>query len=160
MCKSNPYALKSACKDCPFRKDMQYLTGPRILEIINYMKSDDVLFPCHKTVNIELRSNYGEAVSEIEDILSDAQDEEEHTALKSELFLTYGINEMEAKLLTSMHNEEKICAGWLILGKKEGIVFNNFLLRLAAMRGQLSLDELKDEGAVFDSINDAIKSHS
>ena len=162
MCnkKSDPYALKSACKDCPFRKDTGYLSGERIRQIINYMDKDDALFPCHKTVNTELREEYNQVMSEIEDILTDAQTEQERTALRAELEIKYNLKELEERVLLSIQKEEKICAGWLILGKKENIVFNNLPLRLAAMTNRLSLDQFKDEDVIFDSIEEAIKAHS
>lgn len=156
----NPYSLKAACKDCPFRKESTYLNETRMKNIISYMSNEDRLFPCHKTANREARNNYEEALAEIEDMLKDAHNEDERLALKKQLEGEYDLIELEKQVLNAMHNEEKICAGWLILGKKEGIIFNNFPLRLAAMNKQLSLDQFKDEDAVFDSVDEAIKAHS
>jgi len=162
MCEKTPdtFGLKAACKDCPFRKENGYLTAQRVEQIIDYMRNGDLLFPCHKTVNHELRIDHRDAVEEIEDIISDANSEEERQKLKVKLEAEYNIKELEEALSQSIRNEEKICAGWLILGKKAGIVFNNFPLRFAAMRGELNLDLLKNEEDVFDSIEDAIKAHS
>ena len=54
---------------------------------------------------------------------------------------------------------EKICAGWLILGKKENLINNNFRLRMAQMQNLLSLDQFKNEDQIFDSAEEAIRSH-
>ncbi|MGX8046783.1 hypothetical protein ACWTWS_19930 (plasmid) [Acinetobacter baumannii] len=55
---------------------------------------------------------------------------------------------------------EKVCAGWLILGKKEQIINNNFPLRLAQMQGLLQLNDLTREDEIYDSIEQAIEDHS
>ena len=70
------------------------------------------------------------------------------------------IEQLEKNLLDARLNTEKICAGWLILGKKENLINSNFRLRMAQMQNLLSLDQFKNEDQIFDSAEDAINSHA
>jgi len=154
----NKFALKASCKDCPFRKDSGgYLPPERVREIVNYMSKDEALFPCHKTVGTA-RTNLNEALELLEDELSFNGLSQNLTARK-ELEEKYQIDNLQEALLEEMKSE-KVCAGWLILGKKEQIINNNFPLRLAQMQGLLRLNELTREEEIYDSIEQAISDHS
>lgn len=164
MCSNdkNPFALKAACKDCPFKKGKSYLHPERIAGIIRDMSHDDSLFPCHKTTQNDARFEYNEAMENIENELEffDSESGPELEAYKQELYKKYNIEQLEQNLLDARLNTEKICAGWLILGKKENLINSNFRLRMAQMQNLLSLDQFKNEDQIFDSAEDAINSHA
>ncbi|EPL0898375.1 hypothetical protein [Acinetobacter lwoffii] len=146
----NPFSLKSPCKDCPFKKDKNYLRADRIQEIMDYMIKDDEIFSCHKTVDYEAIGEFNEALEELEYRVDEIDSFDKEKA-RDEVYERY-------KDRYTAGNE-KVCAGWLILGKKENIIFNNFRLRVAAMEGLLNIDEFKNEEDVFESVEEAIKGH-
>ncbi|NLZ23939.1 hypothetical protein HB371_18385 [Acinetobacter baumannii] len=154
----NKFVLKASCKDCPFRKDSGgYLHPERVREIVNYMSKDDALFPCHKTVGTA-RTNLNEALELLEDELAFNGLSHDLKARK-ELEENYEIHKLQEAVMEEMKSE-KVCAGWLILGKKEQIINNNFPLRLAQMQGLLQLNELIREDEIYDSIEQAVSDHS
>lgn len=164
MCSSdknqNPFDLKAACKDCPFRKDQGYLHPERIAEIMRYMSHDDLLFPCHKTADNDARNAYDEAIENIELELEHLNYHRDVDDLESELHKMHNIDQLRLDLQNAMMNTEKICAGWLILGKKENLILNNFRLRLALMNNNLSMHQFKNENQIFDTLDEAIYTHS
>ncbi|HGF9505161.1 TPA: hypothetical protein ACJEU7_002379 [Acinetobacter baumannii] len=155
MCKS--FSLKAACVDCPFKKGKGYLTPERIEGIMDVMKSEDGIFPCHKTVSGE-RQEYEEVLSQIMDIASEIEDLHERQLEIEKLKIEYNLADYEAKYIKSLE-DEKVCAGWLILSEKEGILFNNFRMRLAAMQGLLDMGTYKNKELVYDTIDEAMKAH-
>ena len=156
---TNAFSLKSACKDCPFKKGNSYLNRNRVLEIYNYLAKDDLLFPCHKTTQNPERFAYDEAMDEIENQLNELEDLAKYADFKSRLYIDYNVATLEANLLKAMQEKEKICAGWLIIGKKEGVLFNNFRIRIAAMTNQFDPNQLCNEDNIYDSVAQAIDCH-
>lgn len=163
MCKDhkekNPFELKAACKDCPFRKDRSYLRPERVREIMRYMSNEDLLFPCHKTTNNEARNTYEEATAILEEEL-ELSTRQDLDVLKAELEKELNFDQLSENLKFALINEEKICAGWLILGKKEGLILNNYRLRIALLQGLLSFDQFKNEDQIYDTVADAVNAHS
>ena len=52
------FDLKGACANCPFKKKNGVrLTKTRILSIIDYMRTDDKTFYCHKTVDLDTKNH-------------------------------------------------------------------------------------------------------
>ena len=165
MCNEhNSFDLKAACKECPFRKGNGYLRPERILQIVNYMKFDDQLFPCHKTVSKDAREPYDEAMEQIDDELDWIIDKDidpiELENMRKQLEIKYNIPELLENVKFALMNSEKICAGWMILAKKEKIILNNFRIRLALMTGQLTLDQFKNEELIYENEAEAIYAHS
>ena len=150
------FRLKSPCKDCPFLKDSAYLSAARINEIFEYARSDDVLFPCHKTVDADLEDDIAEFRELIDEELHNLGIERNEANI-----MKYTLDRAEAIGLQDriVNAKESACAGWLILAKKEKVLFNNFRIRLAAMSKEFDPDQLKNEDLVFNSISDARIAH-
>lgn len=151
------FKLKSPCKDCPFLKESAYLLAARIDEIFEYVKSEDVLFPCHKTVDSDLEGDIEEFRNLIdEELHSLGLERNEANIMKFTLDRAedIGLSDRIAEA------NESVCAGWLILAKKEQVLFNNFRIRLAAMSQQFDPNQLKNEDSVFNSISDARNAHN
>ncbi|MCM1964112.1 hypothetical protein NCY62_19100 (plasmid) [Acinetobacter pittii] len=133
-------------------------------EDINYMKFDDQLFPCHKTVSKDAREPYDEAMEQIDDELDWIIDEDidpiELENMRKQLEIKYNIPELLENVKFALMNSEKICAGWMILAKKEKIILNNFRIRLALMIGQLTLDQFKNEELIYENEAEALYAHS
>lgn len=151
------FKLKSPCKDCPFLKESAYLSAARINEIFEYARSDDVLFPCHKTVDTDLEADIEEFRELIDEELHNLGIERnEANVMKYTLDRAEDIG-LQDRIVDA---NESACAGWLILAKKEKVLFNNFRIRLAAMSKEFDPDQLKNEDLVFNSISDARIAHN
>ena len=109
------FRLKSPCKDCPFLKDSAYLSAARINEIFEYARSDDVLFPCHKTVDADLEDDIAEFRELIDEELHNLGIERNEANI-----MKYTLDRAEAIGLQDriLNANESACAGWLILAKK------------------------------------------
>ena len=114
-------------------------------------------------MDYDVYREYREVQDEIEDILEDmAHEGHSQTEINTErlkLESTEHFKELTHNYQKSQVNE-MYCAGMLILGKKENMIFNNFPLRFAVAKGLLDLDQFKDEHQVYDSIEQAMKSHA
>lgn len=150
------FNLKSPCKDCPFLKTSAYLSAARIDEIFEYAKSKDLLFPCHKTVDRDLEGDLEEFRELIDEELEELGIERTESNV-----MNLTLQRSEEMGLQDRINaaDESACAGWLILAKKEQVLFNNFRIRLAAMRNKFKPDQFRKEDLVFDTIEDARKAH-
>lgn len=149
------FKLKSACKDCPFKKGNGYLHPDRVKEIMSYM-DEDKTFPCHKTV---IHDDGSEDYSIMKEIQNEVEklnlDNISKNLLLKEMYVEHGIS----RYVQDIENPNKICAGWLILGEKEGMLYNNFPLRFAAGLNLFNIEEYKNKDDVYDSIQEAVQSH-
>lgn len=154
MVMNNDYfSLNGPCKDCPFRKDQNYLKRSRMEEIIDYVRSHDKLFPCHKTVEPSILEEVDELNQLIDDeVESMVLSENDKVHFKSQLKEQYQVN----KMLEDGLSKAKACAGLLIVSIKSDILLNNFLLRLALMHKFLDLNQFKNTDLIDDSIYDSI----
>lgn len=165
MCKNSTFKvfnLKSACKDCPFRRNSRVvLNGPRIQGIMDDL-SNDMSFTCHKTI-ASGHSEFDEIREEIEVELqfmaaekySHAEIHQRRIELMEEPHYKEALEEYEKN-----RGSEMYCAGAVILAKKTGKLFNNAALRYAVGSGLLDLNQYIDEDGVFDSVEEAVNYHS
>ena len=131
---TNLFSLKSPCKNCPFRKEQSYLNPGRIAEIMEYMSDQDLIFYCHKSSSLDCEVQYDEALELLENELNSSIRALSDTEV-DEIILKHEIPRLKYLLEHSRLTTQKVCAGWLILGKKEELIFNNFRLRLAVAQG-------------------------
>lgn len=156
------FNLVKACKDCPFKKGMSYLSEEGVLERINDVRYGDKSFTCHKTIDYDALSELNEVHAQIDDeveILSiSGCSRTELIEKKLELVEEYGLaNAIEA--YEKSKKDEMYCAGMLILAKKAGFLMNNRALRYAVAQDLLDLNQFVDENEVFDSVEEALESH-
>lgn len=159
--KINFFNLVKACKDCPFKKGNAYLHPEGLMMRIEQVRDQDLSFSCHKTVAYGERERLDEINEVIEDELSELPttcSHQEVQAKKIELAKELGLEEAIAEY-KQHQDKEMMCAGMMILAKKEEFAFNNRIIRFAAMRGILDMNQYKDEDEVYDSIDQALKAH-
>lgn len=165
MCKSaknNFFNLVKACKDCPFKKGQSYLSREGLLLRIEQVRSEDLTFRCHKTIAYGEREQLTEIENSIQEELSSmpaSSTTAELEAKRIELAQEFGLDEA-ILAYKPFQDAEMMCAGMMILAKKEGFVFNNRALRFAVISGILNLDQYKDEDQVYDTIEQAVQAHS
>lgn len=149
---SDPFSLKAPCKDCPFRNTNTVLRPERIEEIMSYMNNDKT-FPCHKTV---IYDSSNEEYALMKKLINSLQDKNlDNISMNQELEKLYQENDL-VDFVKNYNKNQKICAGWLILGEKEGILYNNFPLRYAALNGMFKIEDYKQKDEVYCSLESAI----
>jgi hypothetical protein len=155
------FNLVKACKDCPFKKGNTYLSGEGIMMRIEHVRDQDLTFRCHKTVEYGAQEEFLEIQEYIEEEIASMPltcTREDVQAKRIELAKEHGLEKALAEYQAS-EQSEMMCAGMMILAKKEGFAFNNRAIRFAAMSGILDMDQYKDEHEVYDSIQEAVEAH-
>lgn len=150
-----------ACKDCPFKKGQAYVQPEGLMMRIEQVRDQDMTFRCHKTVAYGERERLNEieeAIKEELDLVATTCSKPELQAKKIELAQEFGLAEALAEY-QKYEDQEMMCAGMMILAKKEGFAFNNRVIRFAAMSGLLNMDQYRDEDEVYDSVDQAVEAH-
>lgn len=156
------FNLVKACKDCPFKKGMSYLSEQGLMERINDVRFGDKSFTCHKTIDYDAHSQLEEIKNEINEeiefLIEQNCPHDEVMKKRIELVEEYGLANAQQAYDNSV-KDEMYCAGMLILAKKSGFIFNNRALRYAVSQNLLDLNQFIDEHEVYDSIEDAAAAH-
>lgn len=156
------FNLVKACKDCPFRKGMTYLTEAGLMERINSVRYHDQSFTCHKTIDYDAYNELEDIETEIREELQLMREEgcnhEQLFKKRIELAKEYGLDEAIQKYEATKY-DEMYCAGMLILAKKSGFLMNNRALRYAVSSKLLDPNKFIDEDEVYDSIEQAAEAH-
>ncbi len=156
------FNLVKACKDCPFKKGMTYLTEQGLMERIDDVRHNDASFTCHKTIDYgasnELKEIETDIEEELEYLRSKGCEKHELAAKRLELVEEYGFDQA-LQNYQATQKDEMYCAGILILAKKADFIMNNRALRYAVASGLLDLDKFIDEDEVYDSVEQAAEAH-